>query len=234
MKGFRFVLLFIFCTMLLSVSAQDHKVNLGFNIAPNIGWMKPDAKNFSSKGSKIGFNWGFISEFNFSENYAFVMGFNVIQNKGILKYRDNYDGYSSTTGEGWRRREFMVKYFQIPTTLKLRTNQLGWFSYYGQIGLGTGFLLSARADDEFSYDDGTFKKNANDNVYDDIIKIRLSLLLEAGVEYKIEGFSTLLFGIHFDNGFTNVLRNDNYYVADVDPFAINNSLALSLGILINP
>ncbi|MCK9616430.1 MAG: PorT family protein [Lentimicrobiaceae bacterium] len=228
--------LFILIFLMVSIhaGAQKTNYNLGFRIAPNLGWLKPDAEDFVSKGSHLGFSWGFVSEFELTENYLLVTGFNVLQNRGELKYREQMAiPPDSILLEGWNHRKYSLKYLQIPLTLKLRTNELGYFRYYGQIGLGTGFLISAKTDEDF-YSGTQTKGSENKNIYDDISKIRLSLLLEAGVEYKIEGFSTLVFGIRFDNGFTNVLSFDNYYLNDVDPFAIGNTVELTLGILINP
>ena len=126
------------------------------------------------------------------------------------------EGDEGNTLTGTLKRNYKLKYIQIPVTLKMRTKEMGKFRIYGQIGLGTGFLIGAKAEDEFIADTGETTSTEND-IYDDMSFMRFSLILGAGVEYSLGGSTNLLAGFTFDNGFTDILTGQN----TLDP-TINN------------
>jgi len=53
---------------------KKYPLKLGLKIAPNIGWMNPSTKGYSSDGARFGGTIGFISDIYFAENYAFFNG----------------------------------------------------------------------------------------------------------------------------------------------------------------
>ena len=44
-----------------------------------------------------------------------------------------------------------LKYLEIPLTLRLRTNEIGYITYWVQVGVGLGFNIKARATDEIDH-----------------------------------------------------------------------------------
>jgi len=137
----------------LSANSQQKPFIFGFKAGPNIGWMRPDATDYLSDGIKGGFSWGFIADFFLMENYGIATGFDVIfLNSGLTMPHAVTDGAS--TFSGTLKRKYSLKYIQIPVTLKMRTKEMGKFRIYGQIGLGSAFLIGAKADDEFIQDNG--------------------------------------------------------------------------------
>jgi hypothetical protein len=59
------LLLSVICLILMSTSvkAQQKPFVFGFKVAPNIGWMNPDSREYKRDGANVGFSWGFIAEF---------------------------------------------------------------------------------------------------------------------------------------------------------------------------
>ncbi|MCD4724077.1 MAG: PorT family protein [Bacteroidales bacterium] len=215
MKKATLIILVLTFLCVLSASSQQKPFVFGFKAGPNIGWMKPDAQGYESDGIKGGFSWGFIADFFLMENYGIATGFDVIfLNSGLKMPHMEADGGETLTGT--LHRKYKLKYIQIPITLKMQTKEMGKFRIYGQIGLGTGFLIGAKADDEFIQDTGETTNTEND-IYDDISFIRSSLILGAGVEYSLGGSTNLLAGFSFDNGFIDILKGQN----TLDP-TINN------------
>lgn len=215
MKKATLIILVLTFLCVLSASSQQKPFVFGFKAGPNIGWMKPDAQGYESDGIKGGFSWGFIADFFLMENYGIATGFDVIfLNSGLKMPHMEADGGETLTGT--LHRKYKLKYIQIPITLKMQTKEMGKFRIYGQIGLGTGFLIGAKADDEFIQDTGETTNTEND-IYDDISFIRSSLILGAGVEYSLGGSTNLLAGFSFDNGFIDILKGQN----TIDP-TINN------------
>ncbi|MCK4570113.1 MAG: outer membrane beta-barrel protein, partial [Bacteroidales bacterium] len=122
------------------------------------------------------------------------------------------------------------KYIQVPVTLKMRTKELGKFRIFGQIGLGTNFLIGAKADDEFTPDQGASSSEEVD-IYDDITFMRESLILGAGVEFLLGGSTNLTAGLVFNNGFMNILKGKNSIEPTINNKANANYFALEIGIV---
>ena len=98
--------------------AELPKIQFGINVGPNLGWIKPHTEDYSSEGVVMGFAWGFITDFNFSNNYGISSGFNVVYNNGKLKYP-----YLQDTISGIMQRKYNLQALEIPVVLKMRTKQ---------------------------------------------------------------------------------------------------------------
>ena len=116
------------------------------------------------------------------------------------------------------------------------TNEIGYMRYFAQVGFGASFNIRAKADrvvpqyfaspaDAFVE---TFIEEENENIQDDINLFRAALIVGAGAEYNFSGNTSLLFGITYNNGFTNIANFD----VDVDKKAklLNNYLELTVGV----
>ncbi len=213
----------------MTAFSQQKPFVFGFKAGPTMGWMNPDATGYESDGVKAGFTWGFTADFFLMENHGIGTGFDVVFLNGGLKipYQIVED---DETINGTLSRKYKLKYLQIPLTFKMRTKELGKFKIFGQIGLGSSFLLGAKADDTFTPDEGEAKSEEVD-IYDDITFMKESLILGAGTEFSLGGSTTLTAGIVFNNGFMNILKGKNKIDPNVYNDAKANYLALEIGIV---
>lgn len=203
------------------VSAQDQKVNFGLQISPLLSWMKPDVKTISSTGNRFGFSYGLMLDYNLTQNYAFSTGLTVAQNGGTLKY-DNLLAFKTETKTDTfpanSEVSYRLQYIEIPLCLKLKTNEIGYMTYFGQFGLSTGINIKAKGD---------IKNGSKDLVDEKINKevnfLNLGLIMGGGVEYSLGGKTALQGGLYFNNGFVDV--------TDDKDKAILNYLSLKVGIM---
>lgn len=170
--------------------ASAQKVRLGLKVAPTLAWLKSNSTEISSDGAKAGFTYGVISDFYFSENYAFSSGLDIVYKGGSLK------------AGSLEAVKYDLQCLEIPLMLKMRTNQIGHFLYFGQFGLA-----------------GSVKLKSNE----DVNPLGLSLLIGAGLEVPFSGKTAFVSGLTFHNGFTDVIPGEYK--------AISNYVALNLGIL---
>jgi hypothetical protein len=177
-----------------SLFAQDSKIRIGVHVSPTIAWLKSNTTGYSG-GSKVGFSYGVVTDFGFTENYAFSTGVDITYKGGTFKK----DGDASGSLD--------LQYVEVPLTLKLRTNLIGNLRYYAQVGVG----LSAK-----------LKSPDSSNIY----PLGAALIIGGGLEFPINGNTALVGGLTFNNGFTNIIR-DNPDNAK----ASTSYLALNLGIL---
>jgi len=219
--------------MIISCSAafsQQKPFVFGFKAGPNMGWLNPDTQGYESTGIQPGFSWGFIADFFLMENYAITTGFDVVFLNGGLEMPHKVTIDTNTYYEGTLDRKYKLKYIQIPVTLKMKTNELGKFKVFGQIGLGTNFLIGAKADDTFTASDYTTSQEDVD-IYDDVTFIRESLIIGGGVEFSLGGSTSLMAAILFNNGFIDILNGKNTVDPTLNNKANANYLSFEVGIV---
>ncbi|MBL0314883.1 MAG: hypothetical protein IPP69_03560 [Flavobacteriales bacterium] len=86
--------------------------------------------------------------------------------------------------------------------------------------------------------------STDNDIKDDIKLFRSSLIIGAGIEYNLSGNSSLLAGITFNNGFSNMLNNEgvtldstgkpqifNKKPETFDLNAIGNFISLNVGFM---
>ncbi|HRH65961.1 MAG TPA: porin family protein [Bacteroidia bacterium] len=222
----------IFLSILMIYSfpmlAQDETTfHFGLKAAPSFAWLRTDSKNVSANGSKFGFSYGLMTEFNFTKRYAFATGIDIAYRGGKLKsiftVPNTGGGDSIITAE----QGITLQYVEIPLTLKLKTNEIGYLTYYLQFGVSPGLNIRAKADNKFTTQSSGVTNVASEDkadIKDDINSFNLSMIIGGGVEYTLSGSTTLLVGVQFNNGFLDVEDADNLKVN-------SNYLALTVGIL---
>ncbi len=208
----------------ISANAQFKKYVFGLKAAPQISWMKPSADKYEGNGAKLGFSWGFVSEFNFTENHCFATGFNVVFNGGKLKFP-----FASDTIIGTMKRNYGIKSIEIPITLKMRTNTIGNMKFYGQIGFGTSFRFAAKNTDEFVHGSTTVKTEKKN--YDNTSFIRESLIIGLGAEYNTKAGTILSTGLAFNNGFSDILTGKNTVIPSTKEKSTLNFIELNVAVL---
>jgi hypothetical protein len=228
MKNIKTLILVITLVLLFARAgfSQDTPVRLGLRIAPVISWMNPNEKNYTSNGSSVGFSFGFISEFRLAEHYKLCTGFNFSFLGGNLQFP-----YANKPDTGNMSRKYNFRYLEIPLTIKMKTKEYGSFSFYGQIGFGTGFMLRTQATDNFmTQTHGTISDKTNLTTSEASF-IREALLVGLGTEYKIDESISLIVGLGYSNSLNNVLQGNNTW----NPHLLNRSslnyAELNIGVL---
>lgn len=199
----KLILVLLFSLVAFAAKAQFPPYYFGLKAAPHISWMKPDADNYTGNGAKIGFAWGFIAEFNFTENHSIASGFNMLFDGGKLKFPATMD-----TDSGSMARVYSIKYVEIPFTLKMRTKSVNGMRYFGRIGFGSAFKIGSKKEDEFTPTVGSAKSFPKSN-YTETAIWRESLIVGLGGEYEIKEGPKLGVELTFNNGFTNTLKDSN-------------------------
>ena len=217
--------LFIFLTASAFGQSDNYqKFKFGIKLSPNVSWMKPKNNDISSDGSLLKAGFGLIADIHFTENYAIGTGVNVSANGGELSYFDVWsEGDQHYVIR--RNRTYNLQNVEVPITLKMRTNEIGYITYWGQFGVGLGAHIQGRADDEmgFLYEsetadangsyvvsrrDGRTEDDINIMDDDDLRLFRLSFIVGAGIEYNLGGTTSIVAGVTFNNGLLNILKGD--------------------------
>jgi len=193
--------------------------------------MKPDMKNFESDGSRIGFIYGIMMDVNFSKNYAFGTGIEISYRGGKLKYNYAYNSSANNPNSYSGEDTYNLKCIELPLTIKMKTNEIGYFTYFGQFGFQPGIKISGKQDYSQTKTTPSGPNTTSDSdVNADISIINLSLLFALGLEYRISGNTAILAALQFSNGFTDVLTGKNHDDTSVELKSISNYFSLNVGV----
>jgi opacity protein-like surface antigen len=182
---------FVFALMMAfgfsSFAQNDSKLHFGLKVSPTLAWFKSDTKDVTSDGSKLGFAYGLMTDFAFTPNYVFATGVDVTYRGGKIKSADTSGNSVSIN--------YTLQYIEIPLTLKLKTNEIGYITYFGKFGFAPGINIKAQIDGE--------------NGKSGIEPINIAFIVGLGAEYSLGGKTSLMGGITFNNGFVDVVKSSD-------------------------
>jgi hypothetical protein len=235
----RLLLILLVSTLVLSTSFAQRTFRFGLKAAPMFCWVKPGfrdvPKDFSVEGGggRMGILWGPMAEIQLNETFLISTGVDINYTAGRLQ-----GTLKDTLGNlvDWKQ-QYKNRFIEIPVMLKFRTKEIGYLRYFGLFGLGGGFRYSSKAEFSRTYSSPAQTVTTNDDASDSYINVfRGSMLVGGGVEYSLSGNTALTGSIIFNNGLTNMLKNQSGNYTS-DPFnsvrerAITNYMQLNIGIL---
>lgn len=233
----RIIVLIMFLSIMLpQVShAQVKPFRFGLKVAPNVGWISPDSDEYERDGSVAGFSWGFISDFAITENYYVGTGFNInyLNGKYSFPYMTTVTEPDSMDVTGTITRKAKLRYIDLPITLKMKTNKFDQLQVYGQIGFSLGFNIKAKAEDNFRYqlDNEYVTDDHEHDITEEITLLKGSLVLGGGIEYYIDNSTSIIAGITYYNGISNILKDYNTANPAVKQKATAHFIELTLGVI---
>ncbi|NJK94494.1 MAG: PorT family protein [Bacteroidales bacterium] len=191
-----------FVLILISVSAFSQETGYRFGIFadPVISWLNPDVSSVDSKGNRLGFNIGLSVDKFFAKNYAFSSGLSIHNAGGSLLFkpattiRTNQGNISLPENT---KVTYKLQYLHVPIGMKLLTNEIGYSTFYGQLGLNAMVNIKATGVSNSGNLD-------NENIGKEINLINLGYHIGGGIEYSIGGNTRLTAGLVYMNGFTDV------------------------------
>ncbi|MGY4383748.1 hypothetical protein ACVWYN_000767 [Pedobacter sp. UYP24] len=199
-----------------SLYAQDssspyYGFRLGLTAYPTIGWVKPEIGK--SDGVALGFSYGLMADFNFTQNYSFATGITITTINGKSKEIFTTMGNGGTPAQTEYGLKYKLQYVEIPLTLKLKTVKINNTRYYGQFGLSNGINIGAKQDTEVT--GNSISKDVK--ISDNIKFYRAGLIIGAGAEFDISANSSITTGLTFNNGFTDITSDKsttvkNHYI----------------------
>jgi hypothetical protein len=203
------------------IKAQQ-RISLGIHADPLIGWFASDNKAVMNNGSRPGLNFGLTFNKYFTQNYAFSTGINLITAGGKLVYNDTVDLMltSSTTVLPGNPVIYHIKYLAVPLGLKLQSNQIGYVTFFTDLGLDPKFVVGGKAEiPSISID----KSDASN----ELGRFNLGYHVTAGIEYSLGGTTALVLGLGFDSNFVDITKENGDQPVDK---ILHKMLSFRLGI----
>lgn len=238
-KLFIFTVLIVFLANAASNAQEDRKIRFGLNAAPSIAWLKAQEKSVKGDGLSLRFKYGLVFDYKFADNFWFGTGLDITYLGGSLNYQypafikeDEVSSTNNSNNIKVKSASYTAQYLELPLTVKMKTNEINNMVYFAQVGLNNGFRLDAKT--KF----GSFNKVKTLN---DAALIRIAINISGGVEYNLTGTTSLLLGITYNNGFTNLLSGSSDFVkidlknngalTDLNTNVRSNYIGLNIGFL---
>jgi|TARA_B110000037_G_scaffold44397_1_gene54554 hypothetical protein len=223
-------------------NTELRKVRFGLYAQGSLCWLTPEQQKIYSRGNfGLGYGWGLDVEINFNPTTTLRTGINFSTFKaGINYYDEDLDAIHKTyyllndeenfipwgdetppDGELYHLlyRKYTVNYVNIPIVLKLKTSEIGYFTYYGEFGGSIGLKTGALVDDRiipFSYSSDSLSPIIDRSyILEDIDiskgtqPVRFGLNLGAGAEYSLSGTTALFFQLNWNYFVTNQLTKES-------------------------
>lgn len=200
-------LLLFFISFVTISTAFSQEVRFGFTASPTFsftnsqGALEEDAVNTSvsyleDKNSKVGLVYGVLLDYDFDGNERYFI------HSGLMFHHSGYAFSTENAETKMKENDYKVNanYIEVPLILKLKTNEIGYFRYYGQFGLNNGILIS----DQIKEPKKTTKL---DKEIAEVKTINSGLNFGAGVEYTISDDTSAVLGLYYVNGFSKNINS---------------------------
>jgi hypothetical protein len=204
----------------LPVLLNAQGIRFSFLTNPQFSWFNTESKNIENEGIRAGMKFGLHIDNFFAEHYAFSYGIFMNSTGGKLKFSENtlirFDDSNDSIPQH-NILTYRLSYFSVPVGLKLTTREIGYSTFFVNIGFDTQVRFKAKADfASLNY--------SREPITKEISLFSFSWFLGAGVRYSIGGNTALIGGLSYTGGLTNILTNE-------DLNANINSLQIQVGIL---
>ena len=232
------ILFSTFAAMGQSSTSQSNnngaKFKGGVMINPFVSWGQPNTddptKNkVESTVPSLGFGYGLVGDFFFNNNYGINANLRVTSFNTQFRYTPEIKSSYAID------RTLKLQYVELPITLKMRTNEIGYFRYFAQFGIMPAVKLAARGDIDTLLNNTVMHSVKDLNITNDVNIFMLYSVIGLGAEYNLGGSTSIIGSITWNNGFTNVW-NKNTDDRSVNPPVYSNfnspvsNIALNLGV----
>lgn len=216
---------FLFLVLSITGRAQQ-KISIGLHFDPVISWFGTDIKEVKNDGARPGINFGLSFNKSFSQNYAFSTGINLVNASGRLICSDttllepfNLADNQITVPPG-DAVLYKIQYVEIPLGLKLKTNEIGYLSFFSDVGIDPKVIVGGKMEIPALDIEGE-KASAELKLFN------LSYHITAGIEYGLGGNTAAVLGLGFQNNFLDITKDNGDQPEDR---VTNRLISIRLGI----
>lgn len=223
----------------LNAQNSSDKFRFGLRVSAQPSWLRSnDIKKIEPSGAVFGSGFGLVMDWKINDVASFSTGIGgdfeggkqkfvdttfyvVNKDDEIIEFPSDTSSYYANSAYMLTERKLKTTAINIPLVLKLSTNEIKNFKYFGQFGLDLGILLKLRSTDQVKtiMDNGvpiSYKEEelTDVNPYQGTIPVRLGLNVGAGAEYRLTGSTSAFATINYVHQFINTFVADTKYYAE--------------------
>jgi hypothetical protein len=191
------------------IQAQQ-KIGFGIHADPVISWFSSDNKLIKNDGARPGFNFGLTFNKYFTSNYSFSTGISILSAGGRLVSTDTtvlrFTNFNATVLP-LKPVIYKIQYLAFPLGLKLQTNQIGYLTFFSDLGIDPKIVVGGKADVQSL-------NISNEKALSELRMFNLSYHVTAGIEYSMGGTTAMVLGLNYDNNFLDITKDNGDQPAD--------------------
>jgi hypothetical protein len=200
---FRTIMLSTALSFVLMTGVRGQNLRFGVFADPLICWYSSNTQLTVNDGTRAGFNFGVTLNKYFTKNYSFSTGLSLLiaggnlHNTNAVKMDLNDTTYSIKPGEVVNYR---IQYIDIPLGLKFETNQIGYVTFFTDLGFDPKFVVGGTVDIPT-------ESIARESAGKEINRFTMSYHIMTGIEYSLGGNTALVFGLGYENNFIDITKD---------------------------
>lgn len=193
-----------------TIQAQQ-RIVLGLHVDPVISWFSSDVAVTQNSGARPGFNFGLTFNKYFTSNYSFSTGISLQNAGGRLVSNSTQPTILQlteprTVAPG-KSVVYKIQYLSVPLGLKLQTNQIGYITFFSDIGIDPKIVVAGKVDIPSL-------NISNERAINELNVFNLSYHITAGIEYSMGGSTALVSALSFENIFLDVTKDNENQPTD--------------------
>ncbi len=206
------LLLLFLLFVTLNTNAQQ-RIRLGLHFDPLISWFGTDIGEVNNDGARPGINFGLSFNRSFTSNYSFSTGVNLVSAAGRLTHSDTTKLVPHDSGDELitvppdESVLYKIQYVEVPIGLKLKTNEIGYITFFSDVGVDPKILVGGKMDIPALNIEG-------EKAMEELKLFNLSYHIIAGIEYGLGGNTSALLGLGFHNNFLDVTKDNGIQPED--------------------
>lgn len=213
---------------------EGKKYQVGLMTSVTTIFNKPQTVNMENEGAGVGFHGGVAFKYFFlknnnigistglffdAENYSIDyrpsnvenLAFYNFEDKEILQFTEHGDD-NDTVVLG--QRQYQPIYLTLPIGMQFQTNLIGYFKYFGRIGINGSFLLNTKVTDKvnnakYFEPTGSLKNLVKMNTTKELEFFKSSLFVGVGMNWFFAGNTCLHAEVQYNFGITNVFKGES-------------------------
>jgi len=102
---------------------------------------------------------------------------------------------------------YKIQYVEVPFGLNLKTNQIGYFTFFSDVGVDPKIMVGGKMDIPVLHIEG-------EKAMEELKMFNLSYHIIAGIEYGLGGNTAVVLGLGFHNNFLDVTKDNGIQPVD--------------------
>lgn len=189
-----------FLMMLITVSVHAQRMRFSISGNSKFCWFNSKSESINLKGAIVGLSPQLGLDYFFAGKYAISSGILVENSGGKLSYTDTISFKANNEQKllpAGTVIKYRLQYLGVPIGLKLKTQEIGYSTFFVNFGLTPLFNIKSRV-----YNTGVFPDKAN--AKNEIRALNINYFFSSGIEYSLGGNTALIGGVRYSAGFMNI------------------------------
>jgi hypothetical protein len=200
---------------------SDQKVRFGIALNSGASWLKLE-KDQENDGLGFVIGGGLVMEFRVSDYVALTTGVTMSNYAANVKYTTDLNFTYEREEDGavlppetslLLGRKYFFKTVELPLKLKLKTPEIGYLTYFAELGLVGCINYKSYSKENTISESGTTKVLSGSLDEIDANQVtnwfRGALSMNVGIEYSLIGNTALVVNLTWDYALSNILRDDD-------------------------